>query len=145
MALRQQNDDVTVHPQPACIRTRLESGIHVLTYTESSRKAVDQLAQHILDIHTEGQANIASGAHHVRVLVDNGRVGSQPIRYTMSKMRGVMASLEGEYSSRVAVLFGESALMNVVRTLSNSVMGGRNEFRLFGLQEYDAAVEWLLR
>jgi len=129
-------------PQPTCIRTMLPGNIHVLTYTEVSRRAVDELAQHILDIYHENQAELAKGETILSFLIDS-RVGSQPIKYTLSRMRQTVGRIEGDHGTQIAIILSDNLMMNMLRTLSNQVMRRSDVLHIFGADEYEAAIAWL--
>ena len=128
--------------QLACIRSESDDGIHVLAYTEISRKAIDELAQHITDIYHELLAKPAEDVTVACFLIDS-RIGSQPVKYTMARMRETVGQMKGDHKSRIAIVLTDNLMMNMLSTLSNQVMRGQDEFRLFRADEYDAAFAWL--
>lgn len=132
----------TSAPQP-CLYAQLPSGIHELTYTEASRRAVDDFVAHILRIYAEAQANDVGETR--LFLIDNSRVGSQPIKYTLERLREVLGQMDENYSSRVAILYTNSLLINMIKSLVNSLPRRHREFRIFGVNEREAAIEWLMR
>ena len=122
-----------------CVYTRLDNGIHEFVFTESSRAAVDEFADHIKNIHSITPTDAPPTCY----LVDNSRVEAVPLAYVRSRLKDLEGYRpEGRDPSRVALLYD-----GFMGHIANSVLAVtlRNRFRFFKPADRDAAMDWLLQ
>ena len=125
--------------QKRCIYTRLDNGIHEFVFTESSRGAVDELADHIKTILDTTPADAPPTCY----LVDNSQAEVVPLIYTRTRIKELDAYRpEGRAPGRLAVVYE-----GMMGTLANSILAltVKNRIRFFKPSDRDAAMTWLLQ
>lgn len=124
-----------------CSYHQHENLIHVYTFHDSSREAIDDWLSQMTELATA--LNARPETEPVLIIVDYSGVGrTAPINYTMNKVTQWMKNTHRRHQAHVAVIMGNNAIIKVVdftlRTfrLSDTV-------RLFRTMDYEAAIAWL--
>lgn len=125
--------------QERCIYTHLDNSIHEFVFTESSRDAVDEFADHIKNVHETTPLDAPTNCY----LVDNSRVELVPITYVLRRLKDLEAYRpEGRDPSRVAVV-ADGFMGHLANNLLAIAL--KNRFRFFKPEDRENAMSWLLK
>ncbi|MCU0513971.1 MAG: hypothetical protein MUE40_15550 [Anaerolineae bacterium] len=118
----------------------LEHNIHDFVWRRNDRAAVDEYIAHLARIY-----DTAPAQQTIFWLVRDGGTGIPPIRYFLQQVSALEKRYPQRPPTRAAVLYGTGirlTLLNALMTMTN--LYGRDHTRFFTLDQYDAAVTWLI-
>jgi hypothetical protein len=122
-----------------CIYTRLDNGIHELTFYESSRMAVDEMVSHMSNILKTTPEDAPATCY----MVDNSKADVIPINYLRIGIKDLSAQRPSNREpGRLAVIY-DGAMGGLVNTVLTLAM--KNKFRFFKPEKRDEAIAWLLQ
>lgn len=124
----------------ACSRIDHPEGYVELRFLESSRRAVDQLIEHLKQI-------VAASAPDKPLLIfvnANYSKTPQPIAYLMGQLRAEKTRLTPHEVARIAVTFNLIPLARMVDLFVRSMRTKNVQFRAYGVREEAQALAWLL-
>lgn len=125
---------------PVCPRINHPDNYIELRPLESSPKAVDQLAKHLVQIF---QASL--GDEKLLIFINNSHSGtSQPIRHLMDKLNKERNQLKPKGVVRVAVNFHFMPIARLINLFVRSLRTENVKFYACGLNEETKALNWLL-
>lgn len=140
--------DLKLPPRTSCLYQHLpDTDVHVLSYTESSRQAVDDMFQYVLDIDAAYRKMPRYEQYHIRLLVDNRGNPTQPLQTGYQGLDQVMKRLQDHpyQSVRLGILYSNMLLSGFVNTFFSASYVPRLHYRGFSNQEYDKALHWLVQ
>lgn len=121
-----------------CIYTVLENGVHEMVMTESSRLAVDEFIEVLVELTDKTYDKQES----VLILFDT-RVGVQPINYVFSRVQGLTKQYKPTgQTTKLAMIMQSNALIKTIEALMHMLRFLR--VRFFSPQDRDKAIAWLL-
>jgi hypothetical protein len=123
----------------ACARTDHADFIE-LTFEESSKRAVDQVIGHLIDIISERE-----GEPMTRIYINSVELRkSQPILYLMGQLRASKSKLLTGDTARIAVTFNFLPLAQMINLFVNALRSPNIVFKAFSVQQADLVIPWLL-
>lgn len=128
----QTNDELVTY-------TTLANDIHVITFKDASRKAVDAYIEAMATIYD----NVTED-DTVRILIDYRETGLPPMRYSIQKSIRWTNSLDIHPTARLALVHGHEPMISLFTTWISSYKFGHLSMQLFeGDTGYTNALDWL--
>jgi hypothetical protein len=125
--------------QKYCIYTQLDNGIHEFIFTESSRAALDEMANHIKEI----LKNTPDDAPPTSYLASSNEVELLPLSYLRTQTRKLIKLRPANREpGRLAVLY-DGYWGNIVNVVLTMIL--KSNLRFFRTAKREDAIEWLLR
>jgi hypothetical protein len=114
-------------------------GYYVLTFFESSHRAIDQWAQHVAHI-----TEISANAERICILYDIRRSGMPPMMYMAEKAKELIEVFPVRPPLRVAGVYQNQLFFRLVNKFVDLVASRqRDQIQFFKATELDNAVAWL--
>ncbi len=111
-----------------------------LQFTESSRLAVDELIEHLLDIISEHSID-----DDIRLFVHNKDLRrGQPITYLLGQLKAHRQHFDIPFRVRVAANFNIIPIAQLLELFLRSLYSDKIKFKAFVITDAEGAVEWLL-
>jgi hypothetical protein len=121
-----------------CHYTAHDNGIHEFRLLVANRAAWDAYSQLVEDL-----VRASANEPVLRILMDL-RSGTVPLAHAAKSYHDFNRRNPNRPAMRYAVLYGDNFLMSMADSVAKSVKPKIDELRLFHINRYDAAVEWLL-
>lgn len=122
---------VTYHLDP--------KGFHVLTFHESSKRAVDQWFEHAQRIMREGEKEPV-----IRVMYDTRPSGTLPLLYLSEKAKELMNLFPDHPQFRLAMVYNDQLFIRLVDKFLDLIVNRQQDrTRFFKASQYEEAVAWL--
>jgi len=129
-----QNDkDATLSTH--CTYHYLKEGVHVYTFLQAKRTAVDHLVEHIATVFEHSDADAFT--RHVVVC----HVGVPPLSYLFRKT-AEMAKHYPNRRTRFAIVYKDSRLIDLASAFINTQLNRQSEVRFFEMRKYPDALLW---
>jgi hypothetical protein len=125
-------------PSPACIHHFHDEKIHEYTFTEISRRALDEMFATIEEVLTDAEKN-NPGEPYKPALVDS-RIGIQPLNYAFQRMRPLVNRYPGIERVRIALIVPPTPLLSAVSKILHTV----TPMHFYKPTEREQALAWLL-
>jgi hypothetical protein len=134
-----------VEQRTACVRKDHPDGYIELTYTEVSRRAVDDLIDHLKDIAGKSRYTPELMPPTIRVFVNSSGVSSgQTISYLVSRLRQDRRQITARKPVRLAVIFHNPSVVWIINMFLDTLYSGEIIFRAFNPSQGDEARAWVL-
>lgn len=118
---------------------RLHNGkIHEYTFTEVSRRALDEMFAIIEEIVSEAAQNNNLEDQHNPTLLDSS-IGIQPLNHAFQKMQPLVDQYPAIRRARIAIIVPPSPLIGTISRILRTV----TPMRFYKPGERDQALEWL--
>lgn len=131
---------MSVQTQQPCLY-RQEGAMHIFTYTEASRSAVDAYMAHLREV-------LKTTPPHtklIRILTDSSQCPkAQPLVYMMTQLREIDKNYPQRPLVRNASLFDGGVISSITDSLF-STFSRRDKFRVFKPSQREQAVAWLMQ
>lgn len=133
------DEDATEPSHKACEFYLRTDGIYEITFHERSTRAVDQLFDYLAETFSAPPPDVT-----VRMLVNSAKTGAQPLPYTFRRVREWMLHVKVYPPTRLAFVHEPHPLTNIVDKFLRTLYTRHLTVRSFPVEQYDAAVDWLL-
>lgn len=132
---------MTDKPEQRTATIRIDHDEYIeLRFTEASRKAVDELIAHLLEIIKEHNED-----HFVRIFVNNGDLRrGQPIAYLIGQLKDHKVHFDTLFHVRIAANFNLMAIAQLLELFLRSLYSNKITFKPFMITDTEGALEWLL-
>lgn len=111
-----------------------------LRFTEASRKAVDDLLAHLLDI----VASHGAG-DDVRLFINNHDLRrGQPITYLLSQLKAHKRHFDVPFHIRIAANFNMMPIAQLLELFLRTLYSNKIAFKPFMVTDNEGALNWLL-
>lgn len=119
----------------------LDSGIHEFTLLTSSRKAVDQLYEHIVEAIRNSPQD-----ETFRCIIDQSQLSDlPPVRYLSGRVKDIDKDFPSRAPGRNAIISRGGALISILDTMVTIfARRGTDKVRFFRAEEREKAEGWLL-
>lgn len=132
-------DLVTPSDTPYVRYHREPDGYYVLTFFESSNRAVDQWVEHITHI-----MHLSEGAGCICILYDIRRSGLLPMMYMAERGKELTEKFPVCPPLRIAAVYENRLFFRLVEKFVDLVTSRqRDRFQFFKSSEYENACQWL--
>lgn len=132
-------DFSTIPSTPLITYTWLpEHEVHLMTFAESSRQAVDEWLEVMNTLYARITPN-----DKVRILFDMSKSGTMPLVYAISEGKRFADKLEFHPQSRVAMLHPSDRVRPFANVVLNALRMGHLRTRFFEISDREGAIAWL--
>jgi hypothetical protein len=127
-----------------CIYEKLEGDIHLYTFIEGTREAVDDWLYLMNVIHLQEGMDMSKGT--MRIMVIHPEKGMLPLSYAAKSVDRWVRTLPPHRSTRIASVYGRSALFSLIEAFTRFLRLQENvQVRLFPIQQREEALNWLVK
>ncbi len=132
-----------IHPRiqqdTPCIYSQLDNGIHTFTFTKASRVSIDAFVARM-----DAVFAVEAPGTLVQCLIDWRQSGIPPLRHLAGRGKEFLQHYpQGPYG-RIAFITNQGTMVNITQTLLD-VINAKAQKRFFAGDQYDEAVDWLLK
>lgn len=124
----------------ACVRTNHENYVE-LYYTELSRKAMDELVAHLIDLVSEANANAPEPLY--LFINSSGIKDSPPMTYLMRQMQSRRQDLLLKTTVYGALTFNDTMIGSFTKSMVSLLRLGSVVMQGFSVTEVEEARHWL--